>query len=443
LEVLDQNGALVFSPTQSDTLRDAVRSYVEHKERGQELVIIGVTKEQVRWVNEAVRRELGLNSKRGTITYSTEGGDRRLVAGDRIVFQRNDARLGVLNGYLADVVQVERYRITVRTFDGKTITFDPRRYNRWDYGHAAVTIHKSQGASLYGAEHLATRAISAESFHVATSRGKGYLKVRVAREDFADRDDLADHLGRSFSRKLNVNDYSALQAERKKGEELRRIYTERRARADEQPMVIRYQAYLDELNARRAVVLLDVAARYDKPREAIFEQVPEGKARAEALHRLMRKKRREEKQLVKDFQPLDFGAWRAQEDREFLAARRRLDRVRELERDVHAEREHDHEPVRRISDRVLEPEPGLVSERGRAGNLYTGEILSIDRHTGRIRQRVTRVVAGEERTEIMEHKLALISGTLEAGEVVTLRYDHAAGRIAVVRARDRGISPGR
>lgn len=138
-------------------------------------------------LNQAIRRALRLSADATTETIlATETGPRAFGAGERIVFTRNDKEIGVKNGMLGTVETVDAGQVSVR-LDGdasatRHITFDPRRYRSFDHGYA-VTIHKSQGATVDRAYVLASRTMDEPLTYVAMTRHREALRLYLSAED--------------------------------------------------------------------------------------------------------------------------------------------------------------------------------------------------------------------------------------------------------------------
>lgn len=101
------------------------------------------------------------------------------IAGDRIVFCKNDKALHVQNGVTATIKSMdERGNITAVTDSGKRIEFNAARYQYFDAGYA-VTDYKSQGQTsrdvLYHAG--ASRETSFNQFYTAITRGRDDVRV--------------------------------------------------------------------------------------------------------------------------------------------------------------------------------------------------------------------------------------------------------------------------
>ncbi|MEM7664114.1 MAG: Ti-type conjugative transfer relaxase TraA, partial [Pseudomonadota bacterium] len=116
--------------------------------------------------------------------FATETGPRAFGAGDRIVFGRNDRELGVKNGMLGTVERIDGSKITVQ-LDGdreRCLTFDASQYRHFDHGYA-VTIHKSQGATVDHGYVLASRSMDRHLAYVAMTRHRDDLRVFVPDRD--------------------------------------------------------------------------------------------------------------------------------------------------------------------------------------------------------------------------------------------------------------------
>ena len=55
---------------------------------------------------------------------TVERGARTFAAGDRVMFLQNERSLGVKNGTLGTIEQVNQQSMTVRTDDGRDVSFD-------------------------------------------------------------------------------------------------------------------------------------------------------------------------------------------------------------------------------------------------------------------------------------------------------------------------------
>jgi len=129
------------------------------------------------------------------ITVKTTRGERLFAAQDRIMFLRNERGLGVKNGSLGTIEQVDRSHMAVRLDDGRQVAFDLKDYSDLAHGYAA-TIHKAQGVTVDRTYVLATPGLDRHAAYVALSRHRDEVHLHYGRDDFADGDRLARTLSR-------------------------------------------------------------------------------------------------------------------------------------------------------------------------------------------------------------------------------------------------------
>ena len=137
-------------------------------------------------LNQAIRAGLRHCTPEPETLLITETGPRAFAVSERIVFTRNDKNIGVKNGMLGTVCEVGERQLTVDldSDNGKIrrVSFDPLRYNAFDHGYA-VTIHKSQGATVENSYVLASRTLSHSLIYVALTRHRLAMKLFVRKDD--------------------------------------------------------------------------------------------------------------------------------------------------------------------------------------------------------------------------------------------------------------------
>src|SRR5690606_27543361 len=121
------------------------------------------------------------------------------------IFLQNERGLGVKNGTLGTIGQVSTQSMTVRTDDGRNVSFDLKDYDRIDHGYAA-TIHKAQGMTVDCTHVLATPGMDAHGSYVALSRHRDSMDLHYGRGDFAGQDRLARTLSRDRAKDM-ATDY--------------------------------------------------------------------------------------------------------------------------------------------------------------------------------------------------------------------------------------------
>ena len=104
-----------------------------------------------------VRLEVARELQADDGSISVERGERLFAQGERVMFLKNDRELGVKNGSLGAVAEVNRdsMRVVLDGAERREGSFKLRDYAALDYGYAA-TVHKAQGATDDRAFVLAT-----------------------------------------------------------------------------------------------------------------------------------------------------------------------------------------------------------------------------------------------------------------------------------------------
>ncbi|MQW59520.1 Ti-type conjugative transfer relaxase TraA, partial [Sinorhizobium meliloti] len=166
--------------------------------RGDELLVLAHTNDDVRKLNEALRQVMiGEGALAGAREFQTAGGLREFAAGDRIIFLENARfveprarRLGpqyVKNGMLGTVVSTGDRRgdtlLSVRLDSGRDVVISEDSYRNVDHGYAA-TIHKSQGSTVDRTFVLATGMMDQHLTYVAMTRHRDRADLYAAKEDF-------------------------------------------------------------------------------------------------------------------------------------------------------------------------------------------------------------------------------------------------------------------
>jgi ATP-dependent exoDNAse (exonuclease V) alpha subunit len=92
----------------------------------------------------------------------------------------------VKNGMLGTVTKTTRNQITVKLdaeeVQSRTITFHPGNFRAYDHGYA-VTIHKSQGATVDRSFVLASRTMDEPLTYVAMTRHRDSMKLYLNGQD--------------------------------------------------------------------------------------------------------------------------------------------------------------------------------------------------------------------------------------------------------------------
>ncbi|MBX5056885.1 Ti-type conjugative transfer relaxase TraA [Rhizobium lentis] len=166
--------------------------------RGDELLVLAHTNEDVRKLNEALREVMaGEGALSDSRTFQTARGAREFAVGDRIIFLENARFLEprarsygpqyVKNGMLGTVISTGDKRgevlVSVRLDNGHKVVFSEESYRNVDHGYAA-TIHKAQGTTVDRTLVLATGMMDQHLTYVAMTRHRDRVDLYAASEDF-------------------------------------------------------------------------------------------------------------------------------------------------------------------------------------------------------------------------------------------------------------------
>ncbi len=176
---------------QSGDVSEAMEALVEQyamdsmaDDKGGTRLAFAHRRKDVHALNQGIRKALRGEDTERDVMFTTATGRRAFAPDDRIVFGRNDKELGVKNGMLGTVETASDGKLRV-ALDGDTqrrVSFNPRSYQHFDHGYA-VTIHKSQGATVDAAYVLASRSMDKHLAYVAMTRHRDRLQIYTARED--------------------------------------------------------------------------------------------------------------------------------------------------------------------------------------------------------------------------------------------------------------------
>src|SRR5690606_29321752 len=116
---------------EAQTRRQARGDLIERWDRDRQVapdasrIILTHTNAAVRELNEAARDRMREAGDLGEdVRVTVERGERNFAAGDRVMFLANERGLGVKNGTLGTIEQVSEQSMSVRTDDGRSVSFD-------------------------------------------------------------------------------------------------------------------------------------------------------------------------------------------------------------------------------------------------------------------------------------------------------------------------------
>lgn len=210
LEAYAEAGMVIASETRVEARSALVERWDRERITGPTAsrMILTHTNQECDELNALARHAMKRSGALDTdIAVETTRGERLFGAGDRVMFLRNERSLGVKNGSLGTIEQVDHARMAVRLDDGRQVAFDHKNYGDVTHGYAA-TIHKAQGVTVDRVHVLATPGLDRHAAYVALSRHRDAVHLHYGRDDFADQGKLARALSRERP-KDNALDYDA------------------------------------------------------------------------------------------------------------------------------------------------------------------------------------------------------------------------------------------
>jgi len=221
LEAYRSHGMVHEAQTREQARGDLIDRWDRDRQASQDRsrIILTHTNDEVRALNEAARMRMRTAGDLGAdVLVMVERGDRAFARGDRVMFLQNERSLGVKNGTLGTIEQVNARSMAIQTDDGRSVQFDLKDYNRIDHAYAA-TIHKAQGMTVDRTHVLATPGMDAHSSYVALSRHRDGMELHYGHDDFTTPERLTRTLSRDRSKDM-ASDYEQ--------RDLAQTYAERR-----------------------------------------------------------------------------------------------------------------------------------------------------------------------------------------------------------------------
>lgn len=169
-------------------------------------IMLAYTRDDVLNLNQMAREvrhkqgELGIEH-----SFSTFRGERNFAINDRIYFLKNDRNLGVMNGSLGTITNVNPKALTIELDNTKKeVVVDFDLYNHIDYGYAA-TIHKSQGVTVDRGYLLASKYLDAHATYVGMTRHRESVDLFYSKEEFPKYNDLVKILSRDRAKDISLD----------------------------------------------------------------------------------------------------------------------------------------------------------------------------------------------------------------------------------------------
>lgn len=120
-----------------------------------------------------------------------------LSKGERILFKQKDRTLGVDNGDMGIITDINNKHVKTLLDNGKTVQFGKEQYQHFDYAYA-LTVHKSQGMSINNAHVVIDSPYwDRHLSYVAMTRHKEKLNIYANQKVHFGKTELAKNLSKS------------------------------------------------------------------------------------------------------------------------------------------------------------------------------------------------------------------------------------------------------
>jgi Ti-type conjugative transfer relaxase TraA len=224
IDLYDREGHIKKADTLDVAKENLISDWQKAIEEESSKIILAYRNKDVKELNQSARHhmiEAGLLKEAG-YKFDTVKGAAQFQSGERIIFLKNENSLGVKNGSLGTVEDINDKSMMVRLDNGKRVAFDPKRYNHFYYGYAA-TVHKTQGVTVDKAFVLGTKHFDKHSAYVVLSRHRKDVRLYVS----GDKDGFKNygHMKYLMSRKRPkslIKEYAQVRGVKV---DLRKIYT--------------------------------------------------------------------------------------------------------------------------------------------------------------------------------------------------------------------------
>jgi len=187
LQAYHERGLLHAAPTVEAASRQMVTDWREvqraERQAGETLMLAG-TRREVAMLNQIARETLKSDGLLCGPSCRIEGQE--FAEGERILFTRNSKHIGVKNGTLGTVQNIEfdrsgQLQISVKTDAGAVVQFTPEKYAHLAHGYC-ITGHKAQGVTVDHAFIIAGSMADREWSYVAASRSRHETQIYTTTE---------------------------------------------------------------------------------------------------------------------------------------------------------------------------------------------------------------------------------------------------------------------
>ena len=127
VEAYERNGMVHAARTREQARGELIDRWDRDRQAAPDRsrIILTHTNDEVRALNQAARERMREADDLGQeVRVTVERGERLFARGDRVMFLQNERGLGVKSGTLGTIEQVSAQSMSVRTDDGRSVSFD-------------------------------------------------------------------------------------------------------------------------------------------------------------------------------------------------------------------------------------------------------------------------------------------------------------------------------
>ena len=175
-------------------------------------IILAATRQDVRLLNRDAQEERAKAFKLGKRSVLHEGG--RFYQGDRVVITKNSRIIGVRNGDLGTVKDIDGKKIVIELDRGVTARINLDNFNHAQLGYA-ITTHKAQGITAKNAFVLGGGVMTDKHQAVVqVSRARGKTRVFIERAQAGGLAQISRQMSRSNKKELAIEQVPTLKVKR-------------------------------------------------------------------------------------------------------------------------------------------------------------------------------------------------------------------------------------
>lgn len=220
LQAYSDTGSIVSHEDRVTAIGAVVAAWAADVKRdpAKSTIMLSSTNANVAALNAQARRSMRENGKLGP-EYKLEAWEESIdkpkrefrlavAVGDRLMFTKNDNRIGVKNGTIGTLATIGNGQMGV-ILDGpncKQVTVDLDKYRNFAHGYAA-TIHKAQGVTADRVHVMAGRNMDRNLTYVALSRHRDAVSLHFGKDDFASRSNFEAVLSRERGKDTTLDYY--------------------------------------------------------------------------------------------------------------------------------------------------------------------------------------------------------------------------------------------